>query len=185
MSVPPPSPPQRWPEVARDVALKTPVFEVQRVAARSPRTAATGTFYVLDVADWVNVIARTEDGCILFVRQYRHGIKDVTLEIPGGVIDSQDASPADAAGRELLEETGYRAAHIEALGRCAPNPAMQSNWCYTFVASDLRLESQQLDPNEDIQVVKLPVAEVRPMLDSGAVSHSLVLVAFYLALGRI
>ena len=66
------------------------------------------------------------------VNQYRHGIEQVGLELPGGLVDPQDASPEVAARRELLEETGYQAAGLIKIGECYPQPAVLSNRCFFF-----------------------------------------------------
>jgi 8-oxo-dGTP pyrophosphatase MutT (NUDIX family) len=62
------------------------------------------------------------------IKQYRHGSKEVTLEIPGGLVDEND--PREAAQRELLEETGYAGDRVELLGFVNPNPAIFNNRCH-------------------------------------------------------
>jgi len=65
-------------------------------------------FYILESRDWINIIPLTDDHQVVMIRQYRHGSREVTLEIPGGLVDPGD-TPKKAAVRELLEETGYQA----------------------------------------------------------------------------
>ena len=64
-------------------------------------------FYVNDVPDFVVVVAVTVDGDFIFVRQYRHGTRQILLELPAGCMEPTDADPAAGAARELFEETGY------------------------------------------------------------------------------
>ena len=103
------STPSPWPIRSRRELIKTPIFRLELRNSASPRTGAVLPFYVMEAPDWVNVIPIKEDGNVILVEQFRHGTERVTLEIPGGLIDPSDASPEQAAARELLEETGYRA----------------------------------------------------------------------------
>jgi ADP-ribose diphosphatase len=138
-----------------------------------------GEFTVIRTGDWVNVIPVTPDGQMVFIRQFRHGIRAVTLEIPGGAIDARDDDPASAGRRELREETGYEAAHWEYLGYVTPNPALQDNRCHTFLATEaVRAAEPSFDPYERIEVALYSRAEAARALRERAVHHGLVLAAF-------
>jgi 8-oxo-dGTP pyrophosphatase MutT (NUDIX family) len=134
---------------------------------------------VIDAPDWINVIPLTAEGQIVLIEQYRPGIKKVTLEIPGGMVYKGE-SPPQTAVRELVEETGYRAATVELLGRTRPNPAIQNNWLYSFVARDCILaQAPQPDGAEQISVRLVALDEIRGLIATGAINHSLVIAAFY------
>ncbi len=144
-------------------------------------------FTVIRTSDWINVIPVTAGGDFVFIRQFRHGIREVTLEIPGGAVDARDAGPREAAERELVEETGYRAAGWEYLGFVTPNPALQDNRCHTFLATGAwRAGEPRPDPFERIEVVLLRSSEAKAALRDGTVHHGLVLAAFglYFAAGH-
>src|SRR5262249_15281546 len=101
-----------------------------------------------------------------------------------GMVDPQDPSPLEAARRELLEETGYRAREVVATGVIAPNPAMQTNRCWSFLARDVeRVAEPRLDGGEDLEVVLVPYREIPERVARGEIVHSLVVVAFAYALG--
>lgn len=157
------------------------VFSVRQDLARSPETGREHDFYVIESSDWINVIPMTPDGQIVCVRQFRHGTKEITLEVPGGMIDPEDDGPMAAGLRELREETGYTAERIVNLGAIAPNPALQNNRCYSALALGARPEgAQRLDGAEEIEVVLVDPEEVPGLVARGVITHALVVVAFYL-----
>jgi 8-oxo-dGTP pyrophosphatase MutT (NUDIX family) len=155
------------------------IFGLRIDRAVSPRTGRDHEFYILESRSWVNVIPLTPDEQVVLVRQYRHGTREVTLEIPGGIVDPGDR-PEEAARRELKEETGYAAGEIHALGFVHPNPAFLDNRCFSFVARGcLPVGRQQQDEKEDIEVALRPLAEIPAMIRNGEITHSLVIAAFY------
>lgn len=172
--------PQKWPVVESTIEKDYRIFHLRRDRAVSPRTGAEHDFFILETRDWVNVIPVTPEGDVVMVRQYRHGVKEVTLEIPGGIVDHAGEDPKDAAARELLEETGYRPGTIVHLGSVQAQPALQNNLCHTYLALDAVEEAlPQPDPGEDLRVVRFPLADVPRLIRTGAISHGLVLAAFY------
>ncbi len=169
-----------WERVESEQRGEYKVFRVRQDRSRSPRSGQAHTFYVIEAGDWVNVIPVTPEGQLVFIRQYRHGIEAVTLEIPGGMIDPGE-SAAVAARREMCEETGYDTEQIVYLGGIAPNPAIQNNLCHTYLALDARPDGpQRLDGTEDIDVLLVDPTDVPALIVEGQVNHSLVVTAFYL-----
>src|SRR5436853_7748480 len=82
-------------------------FRVISFNTKPTRTHQSELYHVLECPDWVNVIAFTDDGHLITVKQYRYGISDWTYEFPGGIVDRDD--PITCAKAELLEESGYAA----------------------------------------------------------------------------
>jgi len=154
------------------------VFDLRTDKAVSPRTKKAYEFYVLEATPWVNIIPLTPDNNVVFVKQYRHGIRDFTLEIPGGMVEPED-TPQRAALRELREETGYVADKVEFLGKVHPNPAILNNECYTYLARDVKnTYNQHLDEKEDIEVLLIPLTKVIELIQKQEITHSLVICAF-------
>jgi ADP-ribose pyrophosphatase len=136
-------------------------------------------FYVLEAPDWINIIPLTDDEQVVMVRQFRHGTESFTLEIPGGMVDAEDADPKAAARREMEEESGYDSDDIIELGKVHPNPAIQGNYCHTFLARNVRQgEKRELDTTEETEVVLVPLASIKDLIASGEITHALVIAAF-------
>lgn len=155
------------------------IFNLRTDRAVSPRTNKEHEFYILESKDWVNVIPLTRNEEVVLIRQYRHGIQRVTLEIPGGIVEKGD-SPEKTAQKELREETGYSASEMILMGSVHANPAFLNNRCYTYLAKDVYIAGErELDEREDIETVIKPLKEIPGLIMKGEITHSLVLVAFY------
>jgi 8-oxo-dGTP pyrophosphatase MutT (NUDIX family) len=169
-----------WIPVSEKIETQNRIFTLKTRMARSPRTGRNHEFYVLEAGEWVNVIPVTAAGRILLVQQYRHGTSEVTLEIPGGLIEPGQ-TPAEAAVRELAEETGYRPGRLTCLGRVRPNPAILNNWCHMYLAEDVWPAGPATpDEAEDIELVEAGPDEVQGLIRAGRIDHALVLSAFLL-----
>ncbi len=167
-----------WPKIRTRSNRSYRVFSVRTDIVLSPRTHKNHDFYIIESNDWVNIIPITADRQVVMVRQYRHGSGEVTLEIPGGLVDDQD-TPRQAAARELLEETGYRAKKWSKIGCVNPNPALFQNRCYTYLAQDIRkVADLKPDQTEDIEVVLVPLSEIPGLIRKGRIDHSIVITAF-------
>ncbi|MBN2326215.1 MAG: NUDIX hydrolase [Candidatus Omnitrophica bacterium] len=170
-----------WQKKSTEKLACYPVFDLRRDIMTSPRTGFDLPVYILETRNWVNIVPLTSDNQVVMVRQYRFASEEVTLEIPGGLIDANDGSMAEAARRELREETGYDSDRIHPLGACRPNPAIMTNLCYMFLAENVEKKFvQELDAGEDIQVELIPLDEISALISKGVIQHSLVLNAFYL-----
>jgi 8-oxo-dGTP pyrophosphatase MutT (NUDIX family) len=172
--------PRRWTVLETEFLQDCAVFSVSRTLSRSPRTGDAHSFYRIDSPDWVNIIPVTSAGDVVMVEQFRHGLDGMTIEIPGGLVDPGE-TPMEAAGRELLEETGYRAAEIVPLGGANPNPALFGNTLHVFLGRDVEQVAEvRNETTEETEVVVVSPAELRRLVRGGAVDHALVIAAFYL-----
>lgn len=163
-----------WFELLTELQLDCPVFKVERSTARSPVDASEHRFFRLQAPDWAQIVPVTGNGEIVMVRQYRHGSRSVGLEIPAGQVDLGETA-AQAAARECLEETGYRAGELTPLIDINPNPALFANRLYAFYTLDVQqVDEIQNTATEQTEVVLVPRAEIPELLRSGAIDHALV-----------
>jgi ADP-ribose pyrophosphatase len=169
-----------WQKLSSQLLGNFRIFTVRSDRKVSPRTQAEHDLFVIDCANWVNVVAMTSRQEIVMVEQYRHGSNTVELEIPGGMIDAKDASPVAAGVRELREETGYAGTNACLIGEIFPNPAIMSNVCYTVLVENCDLvHPVEFDSGEDLITHLVPVAEIPQLVADKKIRHSLVAVALY------
>jgi ADP-ribose pyrophosphatase len=166
-----------WRIGARTEGHDYKVFRTAFFAGSHP-TVGAQRFSVIESPDWVNIIAVTPRDEVVVIRQFRPGTAKVQIEIPGGMIDPGE-TPEVAAPRELAEETGYTAKRWRLLGKVAPNPAIQNNYLYCYLAEGAELTApRHLDGSEVIEVELVPLAQVRAMMRDGTIDHALVITAF-------
>ncbi len=149
------------------------VFKVRRLAYEQIERG----IFIFECPDWCNVVAVTEAGEVVLVWQYRFGTDAMSLEVPGGVVDPGEA-PIEAARRELREETGYEAESFELLSVVEPNPALQGNRCWTYLARGAKLAHEtDWDADEELETALVPRDDLPALIDEGHVTHALVVVA--------
>ena len=137
--------------------------------------------YILEYRTWANVVALTENNEVVLIKQYRHGVKEVMWEIPGGIVDDGE-DPMEGVRRELLEETGFKAKEFIQMGELYPNPAIQTNSMYCFLALGAeKVSEQNLDDGEDIEVHLVPLERLIEMTKSGEFPHALQVASLFLA----
>jgi 8-oxo-dGTP pyrophosphatase MutT (NUDIX family) len=172
--------PAAWRRERSETLADCRVFQVRRDVNVNPRGGIAHDFYVIEAPDWINVIPLTSNREVVMIEQYRHGTDEITLEIPGGMVDPGE-SPGDSAARELVEETGYVAeSGLIALGKTRPNPAIQNNWIHTFLARDVKFQHEpEFDGTEHTVVRLVPLARIPALISDGTITHALVVVGFH------
>ena len=139
-------------------------------------------YYIVKDKDWTCVVAITPDEKVVFVRQYRHGTRQIYLELPGGHVDKADISPVDGGMRELLEETGYASDEVQYLGAYACNPARLTNFMHVLVARNaVRISAPKLEYGEELEVELIPLSDAIVATLDGRLSQSMHIAALFLA----
>ncbi len=158
--------------------LTTPWFEVVSEPAADGRP-----YYMLELGDYVCVVAVTADGQMVLVRQHRPVVARETIELPSGHVDPGE-TPEQAGRRELLEETGFVAGDMELMGTLVPDVGRLTNrmWCY--FAADVQTGRRPADDGEGVSLVTMPVADALRLATDGTMDHALNLSALFLAVAR-
>jgi len=169
-----------WKKISSTPAGDFRIFTIRSDKKVSPRTGKEHDFYVIDSVNWVNIVAVTPDQRLVMVEQYRHGSDTIELEIPGGMMDAEDASPVVTATRELREETGYEGARARVIGQTFANPAIMSNTFYTVMVENCHcVHPTELDHGEDLLTRLVPISELPHLVASGKIGHPLVVAGLY------
>lgn len=166
---------KRWTTLKSEYLIKRPWLTARRDVVQLPNGIINDEFYVLEYPDWVNVIAITRDNKFVMIRQYRYGLDLDSIELCAGVAEPGE-EPVESAKRELLEETGYGGGEWRELMTIGQNPSTCNNWTHCFVATGVeRLQDQQLDRTEDIDVVLFTREELLQMMINDQLKQALML----------
>ena len=187
--------PLAWEEVRTEHVLQDEWIDLRRSAWRLPDGSVWEPFYSYSRRDFVVIVASDTEGNYLCVRQFRHGIREVTTEFPAGGIEGKegkefsgwdDISSEDtllAAKRELLEETGYVSDEWKYLLTVPSNASLADNYAHLFVARNCRkVSGQELDETEFLNMVKLPAEKIEEMIANGQFQQAIHITAWLLSL---
>ncbi len=175
-----------WKTISSEQLFTETWMNIRADTCERPDGTIVSPYYVYNFPDWVTAVAITKEGKVILERQYRHGLGQTDLEIPGGCVDKTDASFEAAIERELLEETGYRFDMIEYLGKTSCNPSTNSNLMYMFLATGgEKVKDQELDAGEDIDIELVTVDELVQLVKEQKFIQSMHTTAIYLALEKL
>jgi ADP-ribose pyrophosphatase len=174
-----------WKTISSTYIHKGPWATLRSDKCEMPDGRVVDQYYVLEYPNWANAVAITEDNKIIMVRQYRHAANIVSLEIPGGVIESGE-DPEEGMRRELLEETGYQFEHVELISTVYANPSTANNQTFCYLATGgKKVQEQSLDEHEQIVVEEYTIAEVKQLLAENKIAQALHCTGLFYALMKL
>jgi ADP-ribose pyrophosphatase len=158
-------------ESSKSLLRRDPWIEVFEEHVRLPDGRRVDDFYTVRLPDFVVVAPVTEAGELVVVTQFRRGMQAVTQSLPSGFIDPGE-SPADAARRELLEETGYAADDWSGLGAYVVDSNRGCGTEHVFLARGARRVAEPASKDlAPVEVGLLPIADARDRLLRGDVGE--------------
>ncbi len=122
---------------------------------------------LMEMAQAVVVVPVLDDGQIVLIRNQRYAVQEEMYEFCAGRLDESDEPPASAAARELLEETGFTAGHLEHLGSFYTMPGCCTEYMQAFLATGLSEGPQELEEYERIVVEKVSLQRLKELMLSG------------------
>ena len=186
-----------WEEIKTDHIIQNEWIDFRSTVYRLPDGKIFEPYYSYSRRDYVVIVASDTEGKYICVRQFRHGIREVTTEFPAGGIERKDGKEygadkniqaedaLEAAKRELMEETGYESDDWTSLLTVPSNATVADNYAHLFMAKNCRkIAGQDLDEMEFIHVVKLSADEIEELIAGGEFQQAMHVLAWLLSLRK-
>lgn len=174
---------KKWQLLESKVLFNNKWCQIRQDTVKLPNQQIIHDFFVNIRPDIALVLPITQNQEIVFVRQYRHGVGEILLELPAGAFYPEQEASIVAAKRELEEETGYVAQEMIKLGVLYDNPVKDTNKIHLFLAENVQPSGERaLDVTEEIEVVLIPVKNVLEAISRGKISVSGSVAAIFLGL---
>ena len=172
---------KNWKLIKSEPAIDLNIVKIRHDFYKNPRNQQVVKTIAIEGNNAANVIAKTSAGKIILVRQFRFGIGDYTLEIPGGMIDEGE-DVLKAAQREVREETGYVGENWQYLGNVLANPVWMDSTIHHYYMDNAILKYElELDEAEDVEIILLSPEEVYQKIENGTIKHPHTISAFFFA----
>lgn len=172
---------EKWKLLETESIIDNKWCKIQKDTVELPSGKIIDDYYVSLRPEVVLVFPVTKDNKAIMVRQYKHGVKEIVLEFPGGVFDPAEEQSHKAALRELREETGYSTQDIEALSVVYDNPTKDTNNIYFFLARNVeKTHEVEFDPTEDIETIEVPIEEIPRLIKEQKIKVSGSIAIYYM-----
>lgn len=172
-----------WKTLRSRIIFNNPWYVLRQDTVELPNGKIVDDYFVSVRHDVALVFPLTKDQNTILVKQYKHGLGEIVLELPGGFFDVEEEKAEKAAERELLEETGYAPGQLIKLGTLSDNPTKDTNRLHLFLAKDCtRTGEQHLDDLEDIEIIPVPVKDLKGMIEKGLIKVSGSVAGIFMAL---
>ncbi len=171
-----------WKLIDSNTVFDTPWYRIRKDRVQLPSGVIIDDYYVSELPNVALVFPITPEMEVVFVRQYRHPVQRVLTELPAGTFDKNKETPQAAAGRELLEETGYTAKNFQPLATIFEYPTKDSHSIDIFLARDARqITKPKTQRVEDIEILKIPLSQTLAMVYGGQIQVSGSITAIFLS----
>ncbi|MEI7653599.1 MAG: NUDIX hydrolase [bacterium] len=173
----------KWKIVKNENISPSRWYPLERHTVELPDGRQVEDYIVSHLDDIVMVVPILTSGEVVLVRQYKHGIREIMIELPAGFIQAKKSILGSAVA-ELHEETGIQVAESQLipLGKIAASPGKSLQVVHVYLATQLEFNStQHLDPNESIEVVTVSCEKLDEMIESGQIWASVTISALHLA----
>ncbi len=176
---------RKWEVISSEYVLESPWYRLRRDACRLPDGTVVESYYVREHAGFSVTFAITPAYEVVFTRQYKHGIGDFVLELPGGMLEpGEDA--AQCARREVEEETGFVAPQFELVAEFTTDPTSSTGRFSLFIARDaVPTGSPRPEATEDVDTVLVPIDQVLDQVRSRHVRAQSQVASIYTALDHL
>ncbi|MFN6947211.1 MAG: NUDIX hydrolase [Cytophagaceae bacterium] len=159
---------KEWQVISSENIIWNKWCKVKKDVVKLPGGSIVDDYYVNVRPDVVLIVAVTKENKFLLVRQYKHGLGEIVTEVPGGVIDEEEASPEVAARRELMEETGFGGGLFTHIATLSDNPTKDTNKLYVYLAQNVSFQTEpKVDEMEDIDVLEVDKKDIMKMILNG------------------
>lgn len=164
---------QKWQVIKTEDVSPNKWFPVFRDTVKTSKGDIVDDFYYGRLGKIVLILPITKDNEVIFVRQYRHGVKEVMIELPAGMVEGEEALESRAV-KELEEEIGvaYDEDNLKFLGKSIPVPHKLDMTVYSYLAKDVELTlTQKLEKLEDLEIVGIPSKEIFDLVEKGEINQ--------------
>jgi ADP-ribose pyrophosphatase len=165
--------------ISRETVYRGKIFTIEAVLLENPNGGRV-CYDLVKHNPSVSILPLDAEGLVYMVRQYRLGSNRELLELPAGVMET-DEDPQSCALRELREEIGMSSQDMTLLGKAYLIPGYGDELMYFFLARELVPSPLMADLDEFIKVERYSVAELFNMIDSGDICDSKTLATLTLA----
>ena len=177
---------KKWKILESRFVIDNQWCRVKQDKVQLPNGLIVDDYFVNIRPEIVLILPITKNQEVVLVRQYRHGVEEILIELPAGTFDPQQENSLDAAHRELEEETGYQASELIPLAKIYDNPVKDKTLIHIFMAIDVTLTGKQnLDTTEEIEAILIPLTEIKAHILSGTIQVAGTISALFMGLEKL